>query len=90
VLRQRQLSQGGGGGGMMSSHSPNSSGLYPITTSSSSSSSWGPANPIIKQEIQIREVRLLQFLNILPVGLLGNNVLKDLIWSNRIFKVAFY
>ena len=54
VLRQRQLSQGGGG--MMSSHSPNSSGLYPITTSSSSSS-WGSANPIIKQEIQIREVR---------------------------------
>jgi nuclear receptor subfamily 5 group A protein 3 len=55
VLRQRQLSQGGGG--MMSQHSPNTP-LYPIT-SSSSSSSWGPPNPIIKQEIQIREVSSL-------------------------------
>jgi len=51
VLRQRQLSQGGGGGMM---HSPNT-GLYPIT----SSSSWGQPNPIIKQEIQIREVSSL-------------------------------
>jgi hypothetical protein len=37
----------------MMAHSPNT-GLYPIT----SSSSWGPANPIIKQEIQIREVTI--------------------------------
>jgi hypothetical protein len=41
----------------MMAHSPNT-GLYPIT----SSSSWGPANPIIKQEIQIREVTIVFFI----------------------------
>jgi len=42
---------GGGGGGS------GNGGLYPITTSSAAS--WGASAPIIKQEIQIREVSSL-------------------------------